>query len=250
MTNTYLICTTARSGSNLFCDFCTNTRVLGRPIEAFNPDIILLRSKKTGDANSKADGVPEINFSRYLLSLLATDVGKNGVFGTKLLFEDFEHYIGFKVFRDLFLNSTRIHLRRRSKIRQAVSYFFAAQTGQWLATDPATKALDEVVYDFDAIASNLNMLVRQDTNWTNLLSTLPERPLEIYFEDFLAEPKETLELLANAVGVSPLDFPVRSNIREQRNHLTDEFVDRFQLDWQRKTFTPRERVFYKHTWFI
>ena len=39
-TRSYVICTTARSGSNLVCDYLAKTGRLGRPTEFFNPDIV------------------------------------------------------------------------------------------------------------------------------------------------------------------------------------------------------------------
>jgi LPS sulfotransferase NodH len=250
MTNSYIICTTARSGSNLVCDFCWNTKILGRPHEAFNPDLIVKRHAALGGQSAAAENTRQsVSINNYISLLKSLDTGKNGVFGTKILFEDFEHFLGFPSFTELLLSSNLIHLRRRSKIRQAVSYFFAENTGQWVASDNPIKDINEVEYNFDKISRHLERLVQQDTKWTNFLSSVPSSYQEIFFEDFLVDPRRFLAGIADLVGIDSGNFPVRSNLREQANQRTDHFVARFKKDWREKILSPTTRVFYKHTWF-
>ncbi|WP_198373822.1 Stf0 family sulfotransferase [Roseomonas rosulenta] len=90
----------------------------------------------------------------------------------KLLFEDFEFLGGYLTVRDFLSEAVVIRLVRRNKLSQAISYYMAQQTGQWVSTDPARIPAEEVCFDFDAIRNHLKRLCHQDAMWDAQLDCL------------------------------------------------------------------------------
>lgn len=241
----YVICTTARSGSNLLCDVLGNTRILGRPREAFNPDFMRTAGYKTHVLEGN-----RISTAHFIDWLEGRHQTPNGVFGTKVLFEDFGIFRGFTRFHDLLAKSSLIHLRRRGKIRQAISYFFAEETGQWIFSDVAKKNLADIIYSFDKIKTHLDRLILQDSAWTSVLSAMNSAYLEIYFEDFVGDMKKTVSDIARTVSVDVADSPIRVSLEEQKNSRTQEFYKRFTEDFQAQHFKSVTQQSYKGLEFL
>lgn len=241
----YIICTTARSGSNLFCDFLKNTKSLGRPIEAFNPDIV--RKSAFYNAKINQDSVPVSNYISWMLEKHRTP---NGIFGTKLLFEDFDVFRGFPSFVSLFNSSYTIHLRRRSKLRQAISYYFAEMTGQWISTDVARMDPTEVPFDYDEINRHMRRLILQDATWTSILQGLGCPYIEVYFEDFVSLPAKIITSILAEFGEDRQEVPIVATLKEQRNARTDDFVVLFEEELTRRLFQTQESQQYKGSMFF
>jgi LPS sulfotransferase NodH len=192
----YLICTTARSGSNLLCDYLSNTELLGKPGELFNPRVV-----KGGHFQKRFEfdgAVPLADYLEWIETDLSTP---NGVWGAKLLWEDFSFLQGFPAFRAMFSEARIYLLARRSKVRQAVSYFLAQQTGQWMATDPAIKPIEEVKFDFDVIRVHLDRLIVQEGRWRSILEVAGIPYRDIVFEQLLADPHRVVHSIAADMGV-------------------------------------------------
>lgn len=236
----YMICTTARSGSNLLCDYLANTGELGRPAEHFNPDVI--RRGAFGRRFAFEETLP---CGDYIAWLRAEHSSRNGVFGTKVLFEDMASYLRFDAFKDLLTTSRCILLRRRDKARQAVSYFFAAETGQWVHSDPPQRDPESLAYDYAVLRAHLRRLVDQETMWLGTLASLGIAYREIFFEDFVRDPRAHIEAIARDVGVAAEGLPCRASLREQGTALSQAFGERLRADLLREIVGPPPPVEYK-----
>lgn len=236
----YMICTTARSGSNLLCDYLANTGLLGRPTEHFNPDII--RRGAFGRRFAFEEPLP---CSAYVAWLRDQHSTPNGVFGTKVLYEDLATYFRFPSFVDLMRGSRCILLRRRDKARQAVSYFFAAETGQWVHTDTPRRDPDTLPYDRGTLRAHLRRLVEQETMWLGLLASLGIEYREIFFEDFVRDPRQHIEAIARDLGLPTDDIPCRASLREQGTARSRSFSERLKGDLVREIAEPPLPAEYK-----
>lgn len=240
--DTYIICTTARSGSNLFCDYLRNTRVLGRPGEALNPDIV-----RGGRFGERFPTNSPVSVRKYIEWMLANHRSRNGIFGIKILFEDFEFYKGFDAFQELMASSFLVHLRRRSKVRQAISYYFAEETGQWVHTDPARKRIEDVAFDYNRLEQHLIRLTRQDAMWQTYLNGLRLPYREVHFEEFVRDPGQELGEICRCMGFEPaVDMPVTATLQEQKNPRSAEFTDAFIDGFRAKVYGPTASVTYKN----
>jgi LPS sulfotransferase NodH len=236
----YIICTTARSGSNLLCDVLRNTGKLGHPVEAFNPDFM-----RTAGYREYIEPDAPVSVEHFVEWLKQRHRTRNGIFGTKMLYEDHNIFRRFPSFAEFFLKARIIHLRRRSKLRQAISYFFAEETGQWVATDQARRRPEDVAFDFDAIRNHMDRLVVQDASWTTILNGLGIDYLEIYFEDFLADMQTKLNEIGAYVGAEEGDLEPRVTLIEQANPASRVFLEQFRELYRDYQYAPVARATYK-----
>lgn len=138
---TYVICTAPRSGSHLLAEALAITGVAGKPDEYFIPN-------KAGKLQNEQGNIANIYGKKSLTAFLdlVWSLGStpNGVFGVIFhagylptildTFRKLPAYAGLtdKALLDaLFHEPKFIWLRRRDKVRQAISWIKAQQIGIW-----------------------------------------------------------------------------------------------------------------------
>jgi LPS sulfotransferase NodH len=221
----FIICTTARSGSNLVCDYLFNTGRLGRPTEVFNPQIVVK------GAYNRRYTVPEpVVLADYVAWLKENFATRNGVLGLKMLWEDMEFLGGSPAVSELLDQAHLIRLTRRRKLAQAVSYYLAQETGQWVASDPAHRQPEDVAFDFGVISRHLDRLCLQDARWDAELDTRGLEALHWHFEDFVRDPAQHVRSLADRLGVDIADDPIRTSLTKQSTARSQAFIDAFRRE--------------------
>jgi predicted O-linked N-acetylglucosamine transferase (SPINDLY family)/LPS sulfotransferase NodH len=230
----YLLCSTARSGSNLVSDLLTQTLHAGRPMEYLNGRYMLaeLRRQGSGGANER-----KIDLIAYLDALQARRTSSNGWFGLKAHFEHIdglwtknralaEQLLGrFDIF---------IQLRRRDKLAQAVSLYRARVTKIWssldyrfLPSDDPRRTMD-VPYEPSHIMRALADIVRQEAAWEHCLQTL-ELPYSVFwYEDFVADYRASGSKLLDVLGLpEAADRIVAPSLQRQGNDK-DPLLEQFR----------------------
>jgi len=120
-----LILSTARTGSNLFCDVLTHTGLCGQPQEWFN--------SKFFNAYMKLPGNEKASFQDYLKSVLLNTTSSNGVFSVKVhIIQMLELESRGVNILDLKFDHV-VYLYRNNKVDQAVSLAKALKTDQWVS---------------------------------------------------------------------------------------------------------------------
>ena len=136
----YLICATPRSGSNLLCESLVNTGLAGWPEEVFC---------NIGDERlSLAQWGETTEIAQYLEWLFEDRSTPNGVFGAKIMLNDFRKLCArlqtrpgraplnsHARLRSVFPNLRYVWMRRRDKLRQAISWVRAEHTNHWRRHD-------------------------------------------------------------------------------------------------------------------
>ncbi len=215
---TYIICTTARSGSNLVCDYLFRTGRLGRPTETFNPQIVV-----NGAFGKRYEASQPVELSAYIEWAKENFATRNGVLGIKMLWEDLEYLGGSASLSHVLAQAQLFRLTRRRKLAQAVSYYLAVETGQWMASDPARREPDDVPFDYDAINTHLNRLCLQDARWDAELDARGLKATHWYFEDFLRPRRNMLRhsriRLAWRSRMAPCPLALKNNHRRVRINL-------------------------------
>jgi len=236
----FFICTTARSGSNLVCDYLSNTRLIGTVAEYMNPDVV-----RNGWQGQSFPFRGNVSLTRYL-DFLTTAQGKRGVpLAVKLLYEDLEYLGQTAMLHEVLKASKLLLLRRRSKVSQAISYYLAEKTGRWIHTDEGFADPEAVEYDFDRIDEILNMLTRQESAWATFCDWLGVRYYDLCFEDFIAAPRKTLEALCEYAAVPMIrNFPVETTLLEQKSSLGRAFKARY-LDEKWAAASRLEEIEYR-----
>jgi LPS sulfotransferase NodH len=222
-----IICTTARSGSNLLCDYLNNTNVTGVLAEYFNPDVI-----RKGHNGRRFEFSSDVSLQRYVDFLRTNYAASDGTWGAKLLFEDIDRLIVIPAMQDLMSNGRLVFLRRRSKLSQAISYYLAKATGQWVATDAAVRPIEKVEFDYAAINNYMEMLAKQEALWTTLFSRFKQRPMEVIYEDLIENTEPVIKSILQFAGVRHHDVTIKTNLVEQKLSRNKDFSASFlQRRW-------------------
>jgi LPS sulfotransferase NodH len=235
----YIICTTARSGSNLLCDYLGNTGLLGHPIEFFNPKIV---SAGVFDLRFPHSGA--ISISSYVAWLKTTFRSANGILGIKLLYEDFELLSGFPAFQQLLQESELIYLSRANKISQAVSYFLAEMTGQWISEDPPIRRRDEVEYDFARIREIHQFLTKQELGWRDIFAAMSVAPYNIEYPSYCANPGATLRGIGALMDITMEGARLLTSMVEQKGTDNARLSDKYRRELRASLFANKSRVDY------
>ncbi|WJS86011.1 Stf0 family sulfotransferase [Paracoccus sp. TOH] len=226
---TYLIASTARSGSHMLGHMLKDAGPFGVPLEYLHRANLKLWMHRFGTEEVEPT----------LREVIRHRTGPTGWFGLKA------HWHQFAPFRREYDISILGDLRavfwiyRRDILGQAISYTIAAQTGQWISGAPR-KA--EPRYDFAAIERNLNNLRAENNFWGSYLSKQEKLPvLRVAFED-LVDPslrptlmKQMLERLdADMPSREQVDEPVRT--QRQSASINDEWREAYMAQ------VPEERL--------
>jgi trehalose 2-sulfotransferase len=208
-----------RSGSWLLAEALNNTGLAGQPEEYFRPDITHVWSRLWGLA-------PRGPYGRYIEAAIGFSRTANGVFSVKLHWYQFawlleqmrilEGEASSKTDPELvakWLPKPRyLLLLRRDTARQAISYFRAAQSQVWFVTeeDAAPAAADEEREpDFQSIRWLEDVLVEHEACWRNFFECNEIQPLEIVYEDFVANYDATVRKVLDFLDIRlPDDFEV------------------------------------------
>jgi LPS sulfotransferase NodH len=239
--NSYLICTTPRSGSTLLCELLTATDIAGRPDEYFQQLRATGRPMTPRDylAGVAADIVPPDDhegeleehtrfdprrfpsFAEYLTWVRQTATTPNGVFGAKIMWPYVAGLVDGLATVDAYAGEMPtperleiafpgleyVWLRRMDKVRQAVSLWRAIQTWNWRRDAAARdEALEDASrphlrYSFAAIDHLRRLLVASDRAWETYFEATGIRPLELRYEDFTHDLHGTVTRILGHVGM-------------------------------------------------
>ena len=241
----YIICTTARSGSNLVCDYFDKSRILGRPAEFLNPSVIL-----KGAFGKRFNAISPVSVETYIKWLLENFRTENGIFGIKILYEDFEFLRSFSALRQLFDNSEIFLLSRRSKLRQAISYYIAESTGQWMSIDPARIPAEQVPFNYQAIFTHMKRLVGQDLQWRAFFESVNMKYSELIFEELIADAQNFMGIIYNKFGLMPQNLIINPTLEEQKTMSTNLFLEQYRKQAVEEYFARKDQVWYESFQFI
>jgi LPS sulfotransferase NodH len=119
-----------------------------------------------------------------------------------------------------------IWLRRRDKLRQAISRYRAKQTDEW--SKPITAPLSyPPQFDAAEIWRNYDLLVAWDTGWERTFRRLAVCPREVWYEEILADPQAAVDAICRLVDVKAPRVDVgRCPLAVQRDEVTEMWARR------------------------
>jgi len=246
-TQSYIICTTPRSGSTLMCDLLANTEVAGHPDSFFRRQSIAWWAQHLNV--SVANWRDEQLFDQpYLAAVQKRGAGKTQVFGLRLMWESIEDLskgLGSLCpglpsdsdrFQSAFGTPVYVHLSREDKVAQAVSRLRAEQTGLWhVATDGTErerlKPGQAPVYDAQNLSEYVAEFEEQDAAWARWFSQQRIQPVRITYEELATDPQTTLANVLSALGLDPA---VAGTVKPRTAKLADsesrEWATRFRAE--------------------
>jgi trehalose 2-sulfotransferase len=215
--DSYIICTSPRSGSTLLCKLLAATGFAGNPDSYFHRPSI---SDWLADLGlTQKASVPERELLEAIFrAVIAKGTLDAGIFGLRLQRHSFdffteklavlypEHSNDAERFQAAFGRTLFVHLTRRDKVAQAVSYVKAQQTGLWHAAPDGTELErlslpQEPAYDANEIRIRLEEMTAHDHSWERWFGALEIDPLRITYEELSEDPVETLRVMLDHLGL-------------------------------------------------
>ena len=251
-----LICATQRSGSTLVAELLAQTGVAGRPDEHLllwlrerhrkEPAFWLETLQRTVDSGSTPNGVFSCkvmaSYFAEAMDLLRVIPGGEGLDCWEIATRAF---VGPKVVR----------VRRRERLRQAISTYLAESTGVWHmarragASDPFLRGAlaprndahaAELPFDYERIKSHLFGIDAGERWWDELLAKHGVRPFEIVYEEFVEARREQIEAILQFLGVAY--EPAALQLDEHLDRLSNATNERFLALYREEASRRGERV--------
>ena len=173
---------------------------------------------------------------------------KTGLFGLRLQRHSFDFFqrkladlhCGLKNdaerFQAAFGRTLFIHLTRRDKVEQAVSYVKAQQSGLWHAAPDGTeleRLSPAAAPRYDAVAIREQVLEMEiyDSAWRKWFEAERINPLPIDYESLSANPVKTLQRVLDALGLdSDAAHEVEIGVAKLADQTNRRWVARFRSE--------------------
>jgi LPS sulfotransferase NodH len=241
----YLVAATQRSGSTLLCRALTDTGVAGRPEEYFltGPPEAFPPGWTFWEDGLFAQPYGSMDREGYLDLVGRLGTTANGVFGAKLMWNNvpwileklhelprYAHLGRTPAFHSLFPNLRVVHLRRRDRARQAVSWARAAQDGVWVVSDtePATPTT-KPMYSFEFISGLEGLIAEGDEGWPVFCDELGVERLAVSYEELVdpATYAATIRSVLRFLGVETAVAIPKPRTHRQADNINDDWVERY-----------------------
>ena len=205
----YVVCTIPRSGSNLLTDGLRDTRRAGVPKQFFLP-----KAESRYAAELGID--PAADYTAYVRGIVDAKTTRNEVFGFKLMswyLDDFlarvRHTRAFgqvdaddlKMLQNAFPRLRFVYIRRRHKLRQALSTARALQTGLWKIQNGKV-AGREPQFDAELIEQSLREAERQDKIWEDFFHRLGIQPFQVQYEQLCRDYEGTVRSVLDFLKIA------------------------------------------------
>ncbi|HKJ38765.1 MAG TPA: Stf0 family sulfotransferase [Anaerolineales bacterium] len=236
----YTIWFSQRTGSTLLCQALESTGVAGVPREWFNcPPDLLTTFKKADHAE----------LQEYLFKLGTTD---NGIFAINHSFYEphFSQLIETlrklpacpsepisrtEVWEQVFPNHRHIFMTRRNKIRLAVSWWRAIQSGEWhIPSGELRKPVDlSNAYSFDAINHLYMECSMREAGIGEFFAEGNITPLNIFYEDFVQNYEGTIRTILDYLELDTTSATIAPPaLIKTADVISEEWVQRFREERQ------------------
>jgi LPS sulfotransferase NodH len=237
----YTIWFSQRTGSTLLCKALESTGIAGTPREWFNcPPDLLETFHQTDHAElqeylwklgSTPNGVFAINHSYYEphFSQLTETLRKFPACPS-------EETRRTKIWQHVFPNHRHIFMTRRNKIRLAVSWWRAIQSGEWhVSTGEPRKPVDlSNAYSYDAINHLYNECSMREAGIQEFFTEENITPLNIFYEDFVQEYDQTIRNILDYLGLDSQSVTIASPaLAKTADAVSEEWVQRFREERQK-----------------
>ena len=223
ITASFAVCALPRSGSSLLCELLFDTGLAGAPAEYFDETLMTSFRRRWGVSTSAG----------YLEALLARKTGPNGVFGFKAHFFQLVEAFPDDELERAFPSLRYVFIARRDRLRQAISWARAIQTGKW-ASDHQVAEHNGISFRRQQIDRLLEGIAERECRWEARFAASGVEPLRITYEELVAAPAQTVRSVLRHIGVESPDSIELSppSLGRQADEATEEWVNRY-LDGDR-----------------
>lgn len=248
---TVLICSHPRSGSTLLGEALYFAGGLGCPLEYFHRGFLPALAARWG-TDGMADQIDAVRRLRtdpsgtLSVKLFWRDLADIAVALDPQRFGDLPEIhpdraspglyraLG-QLLAEVFPNAAFVHLRRRDRVRQAVSSLTASQTGLWRKIpDMGEQAADgHAQYDFDRIDALVGFSDFSHGHWRNFFSANGQVPHSVTYEDIARDYEGSVGAVLAYLGSDAPVPPIR--MRRQSGAGNEAFVLRYLREHRQRT---------------
>lgn len=234
----YLICTVQRTGSQLFCILLQDTGLVGFP-PAHDLCTACWKESWTSD-----------EFSADVDHALRAATGPNGIPGSRMFWNAWERFLersravwahedadDIEVLAAVFSELQFVWLRRRDKLRQAIS-FWRATTGEdqfRYPTDGTPVNVPE--FDFDRISFFIEHVSKQEDEWRDWFDRHEMTPRQVIYEDLVSDRagviRDVLEYL-QVGNVENVAIP-EPRVVQQADEQTERYIQLYEEERERRS---------------
>jgi len=262
----YIVCSTQRSGSTYLCQLLASTGVAGTPQEYFearaetgsppHPGYFLAGLPRTGVGirdDVRPSEPPEYSdlravdgWEEHLERTFRLGTTGNGVFAAKLMWNqlpdleqhaaalpEFAGLAGSELLDRLLGHPSYVWMRRRDKVRQAISMWRALQTRTWRLEHPGGDGgAPTLSYSFRGIEHLRRRLSADDEAWGRYFLHSLIAPLELVYEDDVSpDPAGAVARVLSHIGIeAPPGWEPDARMAQQSDELNDEWHAAYHRD--------------------
>ncbi|MGI8450459.1 MAG: Stf0 family sulfotransferase [Streptosporangiaceae bacterium] len=235
-----LLCSLPRSGSWLLGLALEDTGLTGHPYPFFCPRVMDYCA-----ATFSLPSPPPVR--AYLDAVFSNALTPNGVFGAKVEWSDLLNFFDLvraewpagtawderQVLEDLLGDVRIVYLERRDKVREAVSFWRALETGEWARPAGTEAAWPDGEPDFGRLDEVFDILAAEDAEWKRFFRDNGFEPLIVTYEDCTRDEESfgtAIREILDFTGVSvPGDFiPPKPQQERQSDGTSEDIVQRYR----------------------
>jgi LPS sulfotransferase NodH len=173
----------------------------------------------------------------FLVEVLRRGAIPNRVFGATVMWTYIEEMLDLvsvatgrvglphEVLRHAFRGLHYVHLMRRDRVAQAVSWVKAVQTDVWRHGDVGDP--DAAEYDAEFIGNLVRLIDDSERYWVSLFAQSDELVYHVAYEDLAASPERTAMGVLAFLGVATADVEMAAPTPRQAAGENDAWVERF-----------------------
>jgi trehalose 2-sulfotransferase len=239
-TVSFFVCMTPRTGSSYLCDALKATHSSGIPEEYYTVENIseLLAMYNASDFLDAHENIIQrgMTTNGYFAAKLST--GRGGFEQMAELLAEINkgnNEDSTTQIKSAFPNLKCIFLTRRNKVRQAVSWWKAVQTNQFvLRTGDSKVTNDGLIYNYDAISDLLQQSTIREAGWQAFFEATNVTPHTVVYEDLMSDFEGTMRHLLDALDLQDTKVPsTERTVRRQSDELSSEWIERYRQEVQK-----------------
>jgi trehalose 2-sulfotransferase len=224
----YVICCVQRTGSWLLAHTLADTGFAGRPSDYFD--------EAERENHTREWGLPTRDLTAYTAAVRDKATTPNGVLGSKLMWNNFDSLrsslrppagtdAGLEFMRTTFPDPQFVWLRRADKVRQGISWWRAAVTGQW-GLRPGQKA-DQPAADVEDMVQFARLAEQWEDGWRQWFASTGIQPCQVLYEDLARDRLAAANAVLAFLRLPQLDEDTLPPVRyiKQADSLTERYAD-------------------------
>ncbi|MAU19861.1 MAG: sulfotransferase [Martelella sp.] len=244
--DSYIICTSPRSGSTLLCKLLAATGISGNPDSHFHRPSLAAWRKSHGVG--EIDGEDERStLARVFAAAIAKGSGDTGMFGLRMQRGSADYFMEKLAvlhpgpgsdrarIEAAFGRTLFVYLSRADKVAQAVSCVKAEQTGLWHVASDGSE-LERLapprapVYDGPALMKWYETMTGFEREWEAWFSREGIAPLRLDYDALSRSPRDTLRSVLLALGLDGKAADALSpGVKKIADRVNDEWAERLRL---------------------